>query len=85
MEERVEFFQAVSQMFLNGLQFLAGANSRVMGGKEQSGQEDIIMEEKGEENKAASGSEGLMVPRRGSGCALGTRSQASQSICNAHG
>ena len=56
----------------------------MMGGKEQSGQEDVIMEEKGEENKAASGSEGLMVPRRGSRRA-GTRSPASQSICSAHG
>ena len=56
----------------------------MMGGKEQSGQEDVIMEEKGEENKAASGTEGLMVPRRGSRRA-GTRSPASQSICSAHG
>ena len=47
---------------------------RMMGGKEQSGQEDVIMEEKGEENKAASGTEGLMVPRRGSRRA-GTRIQ----------
>ena len=53
-------------MFLNGLQLLVGANAGVMGGKEQSGQEDVIIEEKGGENKAASGSKELMVPRRGS-------------------